>query len=89
MMIPRTIKIEAIPMKPNARMNRESAYLSKKTLLFIERMEQYDNMQEAKNSSRVIAQNSSRKVLWLIPDMETKLMMTKHRPIIFAEVDRI
>jgi hypothetical protein len=52
-------------------------------------MERYDNMQEARNRSIVIAQNSSRRVLWLIPDTETKLMMSKHMPIIIAEVDRI
>jgi hypothetical protein len=52
-------------------------------------MEQYDNMQEAKNRSIVIEQNSSRRVLWRIPDTEIKLMMRKHMPIIFAEVDRI
>jgi hypothetical protein len=88
-MIPRTIKIEATPMKPNPRRNTESAYFSKGTLFFIERMEQYDNMQEAKNRSIVIEQNSSRRVLWRIPDTEIKLMMRKHMPIIFAEVDRI
>jgi hypothetical protein len=45
-----------------------SAYISSKAFFFIERMERYDSMQEARNRSMVTEQNSSRRVLWLNPD---------------------